>query len=137
MATLAQPLARRLTANPTLRLLGRLFREKPLGAVGGIVFVLFLFIGVFADLLAPYGANQINPINRLKPPSSMFLFGTDNLGRDVLSRCIYGARLSVIVGFCAAGLATLISVAIGIVTGYLGGKVDLSYGVLDPKVRYR
>jgi len=123
--SLAQPLARRLTANPTLRLLGRLFREKPLGAVGGIVFVLFLFIGVFADLLAPYGANQINPINRLKPPSSMFLFGTDNLGRDVLSRCIYGARLSVIVGFCAAGLATLISVAIGIVTGYLGGKVDL------------
>src|SRR4029078_5006811 len=52
-------------------------------------------------------------------------FGTDNLGRDMLSRCIYGAQLSVIIGFCAAGLATLISVVLGIVTGYLGGKVDL------------
>src|SRR6185503_7019829 len=52
-------------------------------------------------------------------------FGTDNLGRDMLSRCLYGAQLSVIIGFCAAGLATLISVVIGIVTGYLGGKVDM------------
>jgi len=117
MAALVQPLARRTTVGPTLRFLSRLVREKPLGAVGGIVFVLFLCIGLFADLLAPYGANQISPINRLKPPSSMFLFGTDNLGRDVLSRCIYGAQLSVIIGFCAAGLATLISVAIGIVSG--------------------
>jgi peptide/nickel transport system permease protein len=124
MATLAQPLARR-TAGPTLRFLGRLFREKPLGAFGGVVCLLFLFVGIFADLLAPYGANQISPINRLKPPSWAFPLGTDNLGRDVLSRCIYGAQLSVIIGFCAAGLATLISVVIGILTGYLGGKVDL------------
>jgi peptide/nickel transport system permease protein len=125
MATLAEPLARRRPASPALRFIGRLFREKPLGAVGGLVFVLFLFVGVFADFLAPYGANQINPINRLKPPSWAYPFGTDNLGRDMFSRCIYGAQLSVIIGFCAAGLATLISVVIGIVTGYLGGKVDL------------
>ena len=51
------------------RFLVRLFREKPLGAVGGVIFVLFLFCGVFADVLAPYGMNQISPINRLKPPS--------------------------------------------------------------------
>ena len=124
MATLAGPLARR-TASPALQFLGRLFGEKPLGAIGGIVFLLFLFCGIFADLLAPHGANQISPINRLKPPSWAFPFGTDNLGRDVLSRCIYGAQLSVIIGFCAAGLATGISVVIGILTGYLGGKVDL------------
>ena len=111
--------------SPTLRFIGRLFREKPLGAVGGVVFLLFLFCGIFADVLAPYGMNQINPINRLKPPSWAFPFGTDNLGRDMLSRCLYGAQLSVIIGFCAAGLATLISVVLGIVTGYLGGKVDL------------
>ena len=103
----------------------RLFREKPLGAVGGVVFVLFLLCGVFADVLAPYGMNQISPINRLKPPSWQFPFGTDNLGRDMLSRCLYGAQLSVIIGFCAAGLATAISIVIGIVTGYLGGKLDL------------
>jgi len=125
MATLAEPLARRRPASPALRFISRLIREKPLGAVGGLVFVLFLFVGVFADFLAPYGANQINPINRLKPPSWAYPFGTDNLGRDMFSRCIYGAQLSVIIGFCAAGLATLISVVIGIVTGYLGGKVDL------------
>ena len=125
MATLAEPLAGRRSASPALRFAGRLFREKPLGAIGGIVCLAFLFVGMFADVLAPYGANQISPINRLKPPSAAFPFGTDNLGRDMLSRCIYGAQLSVIIGFCAAGLATLISVVLGIVTGYLGGKVDL------------
>ena len=105
--------------------LRRLFRDKPLGAAGGVIFVLFLFFGIFADWIAPYGMNQINPINRLKPPSLEFLFGTDNLGRDMLSRCLYGAQLSVIIGISAASLATAISVLIGILTGYLGGKFDL------------
>ncbi|MFL6650793.1 MAG: ABC transporter permease, partial [Sulfurifustaceae bacterium] len=103
----------------------RLFREKPLGAAGAVVFLLFLVVGVFAGVLAPHGFNEISPINRMKPPSLAFPFGTDNLGRDVLSRVIYGAQLSVIIGFCAAGLATLISVAIGIVSGYFGGRVDM------------
>jgi peptide/nickel transport system permease protein len=126
MATIAEPRARRRRASsPTLAFLARLFREKPLGAIGGVVFLLFLLCGIFADVLAPYGANQINPINRLKPPSAAFPFGTDNLGRDMLSRCLYGAQLSVIIGFCAAGFATLISVVLGILTGYLGGKFDL------------
>ena len=108
-----------------LHFIGRLFREKPLGAAGAVVFVLFLFCGAFADVLAPYGMNQIAPLNRLKPPSWAFPFGTDNLGRDMLSRCLYGAQLSVIIGFCAAGIATFISVVLGIVSGYLGGKFDL------------
>jgi peptide/nickel transport system permease protein len=108
-----------------LRFVGRLFREKPLGAAGGVIFVLFLLCGIFADVLAPYGMNQISLINRLRPPSWQFPFGTDNLGRDMLSRCLYGAQLSVIIGFAAAGLATFISVVVGIVTGYLGGRFDL------------
>jgi peptide/nickel transport system permease protein len=107
------------------RFLRRLFREKPLGAVGAVIFIVFLFCGLFADVLAPYGYNQINPINRMKPPSLAYPFGTDNLGRDMLSRCLYGAQLSVIIGFCAAGLATAISIVLGILTGYLGGKFDL------------
>src|SRR6185312_12459896 len=110
---------------PVVHFIGRLFREKPLGAACAIIFVLFLFCGIFADFLAPYGYNKISPLNRLKPPSWAFPFGTDNLGRDMLSRCLHGAQLSVIIGFCAAGLATLISVVIGIATGYLGGKIDL------------
>ena len=103
----------------------RLFREKPLGAAGAVVFAVFLFCGIFADVIAPYGPNQISPINRLKPPSWAFPFGTDNLGRDMFSRCLYGAQLSVIIGLCAAGLATLVSVVIGVLTGYLGGRFDM------------
>ena len=103
----------------------RLFREKPLGAFGLVVFVLFLVCGVFADWLAPYGMNQISPANRLKPPSARFWLGTDHLGRDMMSRILYGAQLSVIIAFTAATVATVISVMLGILTGYLGGKIDL------------
>lgn len=103
----------------------RLFREKPLGAAGAVICLIFLFCGIFADVIAPYGMNEINPVKRLKPPSLDFPFGTDNLGRDVLSRCLYGAQISVIIGLSAATLATCISVVLGILTGYLGGKFDL------------
>ncbi len=103
----------------------RLWRDKPLGAAGGIVLVLFVFCGVFADFISPYGFNEISPLDRLQPPSAAHWFGTDNLGRDVLSRCLYGAQLSVIIGCSAALLATLISALVGVVSGYFGGKVDL------------
>lgn len=108
------------------RLVVRLFRHKPLGAAGGVVCLLFLLAGIFADQLAPYGFNQINPIQRLKPPSWDFPLGTDNLGRDMLSRCLYGARLSVIVAISGASLATTISVLLGVISGYLGGWVDMT-----------
>lgn len=106
-------------------LIRRLFRDKPMGAAAGVVFLLFLFCGVFADFIAPYGYNEINPLNRMKPPSWDYPFGTDHLGRDVLSRCLYGAQLSVIIGLSAAALATIISVVIGIFTGFLGGRFDM------------
>ena len=105
--------------------LARLFRDKPLGAAGGVLLLMFLIIGLGAQWIAPYGFNEIAPIQRLKPPSWAHWFGTDHLGRDVLSRCIYGAQLSVIIGCSAAGLATIISTVIGIVSGYAGGRLDL------------
>ena len=95
--------------NGVIRFVVRLFREKPLGAAGGVIFVLFLFCGLFADVLAPYGMNQITPLTRLMAPSWTHWFGTDNLGRDMLSRCLYGAQLSVIIAFTTATLATVIS----------------------------
>ena len=114
------------TARPrSSNFIARLFRTKPLGAVGGTVLLLFLLIGLFAAFIAPYGFNQVAPIERLKAPSLSHWFGTDNLGRDVLSRCIYGAQLSVIIGLCGATLATFISAVLGILTGYFGGKFDL------------
>ena len=103
----------------------RLFREKPLGAFGGVVFAVFLFCGLFADILAPYGVNETDMLQRLESPSLSNPFGTDHLGRDVFSRILYGAQLSVIVGFLAAGLATVISIILGVVTGYFGGKTDM------------
>ena len=111
--------------NPVMRFVVRLFREKPFGAIAGVIFVLFVLCGLFADQLAPYGFNQISPIERMKPPSWKHWFGTDNLGRDLLSRCLYGARLSVIISLSAAFLATLFSIAIGMTTGYLGGRIDM------------
>ena len=108
-----------------LRGVVRLFREKPLGAIGAVIVVIFLFCGIFADWLAPFGINQISPVNRLKPPSARFWFGTDHLGRDMFSRILYGARLSVIIGLAGASLATFISIALGVVSGYFGGKIDM------------
>ena len=106
--------------------LARLLRDKPLGTVGGIVLLLFVVVGVFAPWIAPYDFNEIAPLDRMQGPSWAHWFGTDNLGRDVLSRCIYGAQLSVIIGCSAAALATVISAVIGIVSGYFGGKVDMA-----------
>ena len=103
----------------------RLFREKPLGAVGGIIFLMLLVTGIFANYLAPYNYVEMNPMDRLKPPSYEHLLGTDHLGRDMLSRIIYGARLSVIVGFAATAFSILISALLGITSGFFGGKYDL------------
>jgi peptide/nickel transport system permease protein len=108
-----------------MALLYRLLREKPLGAAGAGVFLFFLLCGVFAAWLAPYGMNEIMPVNRMKAPSLAFPLGTDYLGRDQLSRILHGAQLSMIIGFGAAGLATIISVLLGVVSGYAGGRVDM------------
>ena len=103
----------------------RLWREKRLGAIGGLIFVLFLFCGLFADLLAPFGMNETNLHVRLQAPSWDYWLGTDHLGRDVLSRVLIGAQLSMVVGFLAAGLATVISIVLGVISGYFGGRVDM------------
>lgn len=115
----------RSTAASIWRFIKRLFREKPLGAGGAVICLIFLFCGIFADVLAPYGMNEIKLSVRLKPPSWDHPFGTDNLGRDLLSRCLYGAQVSVIIGLAAASLATIISIMLGLLTGYLGGKFDM------------
>ncbi|MFU8816834.1 MAG: ABC transporter permease [Pseudomonadales bacterium] len=110
---------------PLLEFLRRLIREKPLGAVGGGIFLLFLLAGIFADVLAPYGINETDMLRRLEAPNWDFWLGTDHLGRDVLSRILMGAQLSMIVGFLAAGLATVVSIVLGVLSGYLGGKLDM------------
>jgi peptide/nickel transport system permease protein len=94
-------------------------------AMAGLILVLGLFaVAVLAHWLAPYDPTLINLKEVLKPPSPAHLLGTDTLGRDVLSRVIYGARISLLVGFVAVGLATLIGVLVGALAGYYGGVVD-------------
>ena len=103
----------------------RLVREKPLGTVGAVITLLLLLTGIFADVLAPYGMNEIHRGAFLTPPSARFWLGTDEIGRDLLSRIIFGARVSVVVGLAATTLATLVALFIGMVCGYIGGKFDL------------
>src|SRR5262249_46311393 len=89
-----------------------------------LVIVALVLVAVFADALAPYSPtkNRVGP--QLATPTRDYPFGTDNLGRDLLSRVIFGARISLYVGIAATALSTLIGTVIGIVTGYLGGAVD-------------
>jgi peptide/nickel transport system permease protein len=105
-------------------LLIRLVKEKPLGTIGGIITIILLLAGIFAPLLAPYSPTALSGPPLLSP-SSHFLLGTDDLGRDLLSRIIFGARISVIVGLGASILASVIETILGILTGYIGGAFDL------------
>ena len=103
----------------------RLVKEKPLGTVGAVITLLLLFTGIFADFLAPHGMNQIFAVDRLTPPGARYWLGTDQLGRDMLSRVIFGARISVIVGLTASTIATFLAAFMGMLSGYIGGKFDL------------
>ena len=103
----------------------RLIKEQPLGTVGAVITLILLLTGIFADFLAPYGLNETYVADHLSAPSAKTWFGTDDLGRDVFSRVIHGARISVIVGLSGSIISTLISLAIGVMSGYLGGKFDL------------
>ena len=103
----------------------RLVREQPLGTVGGIIVLLLLFCGIFADLLAPYGMNEIHLLDRYAPPSWKYPLGADQLGRDILSRIIHGARISVIIGLSATSINLVVALLIGATTGFFGGKFDM------------
>jgi peptide/nickel transport system permease protein len=119
---------------PPLYLFFRMVREKPMGTIGAVIVLLLLFTGIFADLswigmpeigLAPHHYNEINMKDRLAPPSAEYPLGADNVGRDLLSRLIYGARISMIIGLSATLLSTVVSVVIGLTSGFLGGKLDI------------
>ena len=107
-------------------LLRRLLKEHPLGAVSLVFIVLFSLVALFADVLAPFHYLDLTMIDRLKGPSSVHLLGTDHIGRDVLTRLLYGAQVSIGVGFAATTLSVLVSLLIGGVAGFVGGKFDLT-----------
>jgi len=100
-------------------------RRKPLGAAGGFVLAGMLALALLAGRVAPYDYDEADVYSRLKAPSEAHWLGTDNLGRDLLSRVIYGARISLAVGFGGVMVDLLLGTAVGLVSGYFGGRLDL------------
>ena len=101
------------------------FIKKNKGMViGGAVVSAVVIVAVFASLIAPHGFKAGNLMDALTPPGTRFLLGTDQYGRDILSRLIYGARLSLMVGIIAQAMNTFIGVTLGLLSGYYGGKLD-------------
>jgi peptide/nickel transport system permease protein len=109
------------------RTIGQFIRAKPLGAFGAAILILLLVAALTADFVAPYGFAQTDVPNRLSSPSSDHYFGTDEQGRDVFSRILYGAQTSVIIAFIAITTMTLIATTLGIASGYFGGWFDLMF----------
>mgnify|MGYP005839521387 FL=1 len=102
----------------------RLAREHPLGVFGLLVVALLLFSGIFAELIAPYDPQVIDPGHLKEAPSMAHPFGTDRLGRDVLSRTIFGARISLMVGIISVTFGISFGAFFGILSGYAGKFVD-------------
>ncbi len=119
-------LAQRLTAPALTALRGviRFVRRKPLGAFGALVLLAVVVMAIFAPLLARYPYDQVHLADTLHPPSTKYFFGTDENGRDIFSRIVYGAQVTAIVGFGSVALAAIVAGIVGIISGYFGGRVD-------------
>jgi len=105
------------------RALRRFFNNR-LATMGLIIFIIIIFITIFASIICKYSPQKIDLLNRLKPPSSEHIFGTDKIGRDVFARILYGGRVSIFVGIGSALGAAIIGVLIGSYAGYKGGLID-------------
>src|SRR5262245_25462856 len=102
-----------------------LARRYPLGAVGAVIVLVFVFTAVFANLISPMDPTATDAKASLAPPGGKFLLGADFMGRDMFSRIVHGARISLAVGAGATLLGGVLGVSIGLMSGYLGGAFDL------------
>ncbi len=102
----------------------RHFKKNRLGVGGLVIIVIVFFIAIFAPFLSPYDPGKTDVSLKLKPPSFQHYLGTDQLGRDVFSRMLYGSQISLSVGFVAVGISILIGILVGAMAGYKGGWVD-------------
>ncbi len=104
----------------------RLLKEKPLGTFCGVIVLIFMVVAIFSDELAPYPYKKMHMADRLTGPSAQYLLGTDHTGRDLMSRLIVGARISLAVGLAATAVNVLVALLIGGISGFIGGKWDLA-----------
>lgn len=109
---------------PLLSTIWTIVRQNPLGDIGFVILVVLLTVAVFAPLIAPYDIGDITAGTANEGPSWSHLFGTDNLGRDMFSRVVFGSRISLQVGFLSVGGGTAIALMLGIISGYSGGTID-------------
>ena len=119
------------SVSPTWQRFREAFRRHPTAIIGGVILLTMVAIAILAPWLGTVDPQAVSPTKRLRPPSSQFWFGTDMLGRDVYSRVVYGARVSLIVGLAVAALSTLLGVAIGLVTGYVRRLDPIVMRVMD------
>lgn len=128
-ATAGYPVLERLRKVPLpqrlLKGLRRFCSSKPLGAAGAGVVIIMALVAISAEVIAPHDPLQLNPRLKLMAPSATFVLGTDELGRDLLSRIIYGSRSALFIGFSVLATGTMFGVVLGITSGYFGGKFDL------------
>lgn len=103
--------------NPTILFIRRLLKRKTVAA-GLIVLLVIVLLAVFAPMIAPYSPSKLSIVNRLKPPSELYWFGTDEFGRDVFSRTIFAGRLSLLVGAAVVALSALIGITLGLLAGF-------------------
>jgi peptide/nickel transport system permease protein len=108
-----------------------LYKRYPFAVIGAATLILMGFIAIFAPYLATVDPQAVTPLNRLKPPSWQNWFGTDALGRDVYSRVMYGARVSLTVGIAVAFLSTVIGMAIGLITGFVRWLDPIVMRIMD------
>jgi peptide/nickel transport system permease protein len=102
----------------------RRFLRNPIIPTGAMIIVLMVFVGTFAPYLAPYKPSKMYPRNRREAPNKEFWLGTDRLGRDMLSRLIWGTRVSLVIGVLAVSVSLVIGLMIGMISGYYGGLLD-------------
>jgi peptide/nickel transport system permease protein/oligopeptide transport system permease protein len=106
--------------------------RNPMAIIGAVIVLTFLFIGITAEIIAPYDYSQSNFRMAREGPSAEHILGNDELGRDMLSRLLFGARISLLLGIISVGIGMSIGVPLGIVAGYFGGAVDLiATGFID------
>ncbi|MBI2909055.1 MAG: ABC transporter permease [Chloroflexi bacterium] len=105
--------------------LSQFVRRKPLGAAGAAVLTLLVLVAVFAPLVAPYDPYDMHYENAFNPPGLGFLLGTDNFGRDLFSRIMWGARISLYVGVISVAFGTTLGAVLGLISGYWGGSTDI------------